>query len=128
MNDEGPRILVVDDELAIRRYLKTILEASRYSVFEASDGLEALGAILTFRPDLIILDLALPDMDGVEITRKLREWSHTPIIILSVRDQDQVKIEALDSGADDYFNQAVQLRRAAGTHPDGTQARNTARG
>lgn len=103
MNDFGLRVLVVDDERAIRRYLRAALNAQGYTVYEASGGKEALNRVVADRPDLIILDLGLPDMDGVEVTRQLREWTHIPIIILSVREQDRDKIDALDAGADDYL-------------------------
>jgi two-component system KDP operon response regulator KdpE len=103
MKAENDRVLIVDDERAIRRYLRTALEAQGYTVFEAVNGMEALGSAAALRPDLIILDLGLPDLDGVEVTRRIREWAQVPIIILSVRDQEQDKIEALDAGADDYL-------------------------
>jgi two-component system, OmpR family, KDP operon response regulator KdpE len=97
------RVLVVDDERPIRRFLRTSLIAHGYEFFEASNGEEALRMAASERPDLIILDLGLPDIDGVEITRRLREWTQTPIIILSVLDQELNKINALDAGADDYL-------------------------
>jgi two-component system, OmpR family, KDP operon response regulator KdpE len=103
MKAGSDRILIVDDERAIRRYLRTALEAQGYVVFEAVNGVEALSSAVGVRPDLIILDLGLPDIDGVEVTRRIREWTQVPIIILSVRDQEQDKIEALDIGADDYL-------------------------
>jgi two-component system KDP operon response regulator KdpE len=103
MKVENDRVLIVDDERAIRRYLRTALEAQGYKVFEAVNGMEALGSAAALRPDLIILDLGLPDLDGVEVTRRIREWAQVPIIVLSVRDQEQDKIEALDVGADDYL-------------------------
>jgi two-component system KDP operon response regulator KdpE len=103
MTEDTRRILVVDDENPIRRFLKVVLAAQGYSVFEAASGQEALNSVLSNRPDLIILDLGLPDMDGVEVTRRLREWSQTPIIILSVREAETDKIAALDAGADDYL-------------------------
>lgn len=99
----GMRVLVVDDELAIRRYLRVSLNAHGYVVTEASSGTEALNAAAADRPDLVILDLGLPDVDGLEVTRRLREWSQIPIIILSVREQEKDKIAALDAGADDYL-------------------------
>jgi two-component system KDP operon response regulator KdpE len=99
----GQRVLVVDDETSIRRYLRAALTAQGLNVYEAADGQEALNAVLAHRPDLIILDLGLPDIDGIEVTRRLREWSQTPIIILSVREAEQDKIAALDAGADDYL-------------------------
>lgn len=103
MKTEGARVLIVDDERAIRRFLRTVLEAHKYAVVEAERGQEALAAVAQHRPDLIILDLGLPDMDGLEVTKRLREWSEIPIIILSVREQETDKIAALDAGADDYL-------------------------
>lgn len=103
MTEDARRILVVDDENPIRRFLRVVLGAQGYSVFEAANGQEALNSVLTNRPDLIILDLGLPDIEGVEVTRRLREWSQTPIIILSVREGESDKIAALDAGADDYL-------------------------
>ena len=97
------RILVIDDELEIRRFLRLTLSAHGNTVFEASNAKEGLRMAVDHRPDLIVLDLGLPDLDGVEVTRRIREWSRIPIIILSVRDQEQIKIEALDDGADDYL-------------------------
>lgn len=97
------RILVVDDEAPIRRYLRAALSAQGFTVYESASGEEALQAVLSHRPDIIILDLGLPDIDGIEVTRRLREWSQTPIIILSVREAEQDKIAALDAGADDYL-------------------------
>ena len=97
------RILVVDDEAPIRRYLRAALSAQGFNVYESASGEEALQAVLSHRPDIIILDLGLPDIDGIEVTRRLREWSQTPIIILSVREAEQDKIAALDAGADDYL-------------------------
>lgn len=103
MDETRARVLAVDDERPIRRFLTTSLTAHGYTVFEAAGGAEALAAVVTIRPDLVILDLGLPDIDGVEVTRRVREWSQIPIIILSVRDQEQDKIAALDAGADDYL-------------------------
>jgi two-component system, OmpR family, KDP operon response regulator KdpE len=103
MNEIGLRVLVVDDERAIRRYLHAALNAQGYTVYDASNGQEALNAVVSDKPDLVILDLGLPDLDGVEVTRRLREWSQLPIIILSVREQEEDKIAALDAGADDYL-------------------------
>jgi two-component system, OmpR family, KDP operon response regulator KdpE len=103
MSETGQRVLVVDDENAIRRYLRTALAAQGFSVYEATNGQEALNAVVEHHPDVIILDLGLPDFDGIEVTRRLREWSNTPIIILSVREAEQDKIAALDAGADDYL-------------------------
>ncbi|MBN1991951.1 MAG: response regulator [Anaerolineae bacterium] len=103
MSENGPRILVVDDEKAIRRFLKTSLTANGYAVFEAANGADALTAVVSHRPDAVILDLGLPDMDGTQVTARLREWTRLPIIILSVRGQETDKITALDAGADDYL-------------------------
>lgn len=103
MSETGQRILVVDDESPIRRYLRAALSAQGFSIYEAANGEEALSAVIADRPDIIILDLGLPDIDGIEVTRRLREWSQTPIIILSVREAEQDKIAALDAGADDYL-------------------------
>ena len=97
-----PRILVVDDEKAIQRFLKNALSSAEFSVHLADSGKEALTAAMAVRPDLIILDMGLPDMDGVEVLRRLREWTKVPVIILSVRDREDEKVTALDSGADDY--------------------------
>lgn len=103
MSEAGQRVLVVDDENAIRRYLRTALTAQGFTVYEAANGEEAVNGVLNNRPDIIILDLGLPDFDGIEVTRRLREWSQTPIIILSVREAENDKIAALDAGADDYL-------------------------
>jgi len=103
MNGEALRVLVVDDEQAIRRLLRALLTGRGFSVWEASTGELALQAAPAARPDVIIMDLGLPDVDGAEITRLLREWTQTPIIILSVREQEEDKIAALDAGADDYL-------------------------
>ena len=103
MEENGLKILVIDDERAIRRYLRTSLAGHGHEVIEAGTGQAGLDAVLARKPDLIVLDLGLPDMDGVEVTRRLREWSTTPIIILSVRDREDDKVAALDAGADDYL-------------------------
>lgn len=97
------RVLVVDDEIEIRRFLRASLTLHGNTVFESGSGQDALRMAVDHRPDLMILDLGLPDMDGVMVTRQVREWSKMPIIILSVRSQEQDKIQALDAGADDYL-------------------------
>jgi two-component system KDP operon response regulator KdpE len=102
MAETDLRILVVDDERSIRRFLNASL-GSQFVVLEAESGLAALKAAASEHPDIILLDLGLPDMDGVEVTRRLREWSQIPIIIISVREQEKDKIAALDAGADDYL-------------------------
>jgi two-component system KDP operon response regulator KdpE len=105
----GVRVLVVDDERAIRRLLQLSLTAHGHTVFEATRGQEALKAVVDYRPDIIILDLGLPDIEGVEVTRRLREWTQTPIIILSVREQEADKIAVLDAGADDYLTKPFSM-------------------
>ena len=102
MTDSGPRVLVVDDEPAICRFLRVSLSAYGYAVFDAASGQEALLAVATHRPDLVILDLGLPDMDGIAVTQRLRDWTQVPIIIVTVQEQEAAKIAALDAGADDY--------------------------
>ena len=96
------RILVVDDEPQIQRFLKPALSAAGYDVCDAATGAEALKAVATLAPDLVILDLGLPDMDGKEVVARLRGWSQVPVIILSARERESEKIAALDLGADDY--------------------------
>lgn len=98
-----PRILVIDDEAAIQRFLKTALDAVEFSVHQASTAHAGLAAAVAVRPDVILLDLGLPDMDGVEVIRRVREWSQVPIIVLSVREREDDKVQALDAGADDYL-------------------------
>ena len=99
---DGSLVLVVDDELQIRRFLRISLEGRGYQVIEAATGHEALTRTAQSRPDLILLDMGLPDMDGMEVLGRLREWTKTPVLILSVRDSDRDKVAALDAGADDY--------------------------
>lgn len=103
------KILVVDDEHSIRRFLRTSLDAHGYEVHEAATGEDALLKTINVRPDLIILDLGLPGIDGIEVTKRIREWTQTPIIILSVQDRDTNKIEALDAGADDYLTKPFSV-------------------
>ncbi len=103
MSTQGPRILIVDDEKAIRRFLKTTLISEGFTISEAANGKDALNEMLVFHPDVIVLDLGLPDIDGVEVTRFIRQKNQIPIIILSVREQESDKISALDAGADDYL-------------------------
>ena len=100
----GPRVLVVDDEPQILRFLKPSLAAAGYEVISATTGKEALATAATRSPDIILLDLGLPDMDGKDVIRELRTWSKTPVLVLSARDRESEKIEALDLGADDYVN------------------------
>ena len=106
---DGAQVLVVDDEAQIRRFLRISLEANGYRVDETNNGLEAIARAAQIRPDLIILDLGLPDMDGLEVLKRLREWTKTPVIILSVRDANKDKISALDAGADDYLSKPFSV-------------------
>jgi two-component system KDP operon response regulator KdpE len=96
-------IIVIEDETQIRRFLRTSLASEGYQVFEAETGKLGLTEAATRKPDLIILDLGLPDMDGVEVVKGIRAWSSVPIVILSARSQESDKISALDAGADDYL-------------------------
>ena len=100
--EQSPAALVIDDEVQIRRLLRITLEANGYRVSEAASGKDGLVEAATRLPDIVILDLGLPDMDGVAILKRLREWSQVPVVVLSVRDRDDDKIAALDGGADDY--------------------------
>ena len=103
--DQGTahRILLVDDETAILRFLKTVLDSKDFCVQKAENGRLAIAAAAAFRPDLILLDLGLPDLDGIEVIKRIREWSKVPIIVVSVRDREDDKVMALDAGADDYL-------------------------
>ncbi|HBN08780.1 MAG TPA: DNA-binding response regulator, partial [Cyanobacteria bacterium UBA8530] len=103
ISEKSATILVVDDEEQIRRALKSILTIRKYRVILASSGEEALDRAIDHPPDLVILDLSLPGIGGVEVCRELRTWSNSPILILSVKSNDADKISALDSGADDYL-------------------------
>jgi two-component system KDP operon response regulator KdpE len=107
------KVLIVDDEQAIRRFLRTSLTAHGYAVQEAATGEDAILQAINFLPDLIILDLSLPDISGIEVTQRLREWSETPVLILSVKDQDDDKIEALDAGADDFLTKPFSMGELA---------------
>src|SRR4051812_24436684 len=102
MTIECPAVLVIEDEPQIRKVLRITLEANHYRCFESISGREGLSAARNQRPDLIIVDLGLPDMDGVEIIRDIREWSTIPVIVLSARALEAEKVKALDAGADDY--------------------------
>ena len=107
--DEKAKILVVDDEAQIARVLKTTLSARGYSVRTASDGDDALQVMKSWTPDLVITDLRMPNMDGVELCRQLRAKSGIPIIVLSVRNEERTKVEALDAGADDYVTKPFNV-------------------
>lgn len=96
-------ILLIEDEPQMQRFLRIVLQGQGYCFIEAQTGQEGLAQAATRSPDIILLDLGLPDIDGLEVTRRLREWSDIPIIVLSAREQEQDKIKALDAGADDYL-------------------------
>lgn len=124
-----PRILVVDDEPAIRRFLHTALAETEFHLVQAENGHAALAAAVTAKPDVVLLDLGLPDLDGVEVINRIRQWSQVPIIVLSVRDREADKVRALDAGADDYLTKPfgvgellarirVMLRRAVQQVPE----------
>lgn len=110
-----PVALIVDDEPQIRRLLRVVLEGENYQVQEAENGQQGLTEIANRRPSIILLDLGLPDMEGLEVLKRLREWSEAPVLVLSVRDDEQSKVAALDSGAEDYvtkpFSTAELLAR-----------------
>jgi two-component system, OmpR family, KDP operon response regulator KdpE len=98
----SPIALIIDDETQIRRLLRVVLEGENYQVREAKTGQEGLTEVATRRPDVVLLDLGLPDMDGLAVLKRLREWSETPVVVLTVRDDEQEKVTALDAGAEDY--------------------------
>ena len=110
-----PTALIIDDEVQIRRLLTLALEGAGYTVREAESGGHGLQAVAHLRPDVILLDLGLPDLDGIAVLRRLREWSQTPVVVLTVRDDEQDKVAALDAGGDDYvtkpFSTAELLAR-----------------
>ncbi|HTL55797.1 MAG TPA: response regulator [Candidatus Limnocylindrales bacterium] len=97
-----PSALIIDDELQIRRLLRVCLEAKGYKISEAATGQEGITQAAQYPPDVVILDLGLPDMEGVTVLKRLREWTKVPVVVLSVRDREEDKIAALDNGADDY--------------------------
>lgn len=122
--------LIIDDEIQIRRLLRMALETRGYSVREADGGQRGLQEAAFLRPDVILLDMGLPDLDGLSVLKRLREWSDVPVLILSVRDQEGVKVAALEAGADDYVTKpfgtaellarlhAIQRRQQSGLAPD----------
>src|SRR5436309_422150 len=129
-NQAASVALVIDDEPQIRRLLRVTLEANGYRVFDAATGNDGLAQAAQRRPDVVLLDLGLPDLEGAEVLKRLREWSRVPVIILSVRDREDEKVAALDAGADDYvtkpFNSAELLARIRAalrhTQPQGADA------
>jgi len=133
MTEGAATILVVEDEAQMRKFVHLALEAASYRVVEAETGKDALQQAAAYTPDLVLLDLGLPDMDGLEVTRRLREWSAMPIIVISARGRENEKVEALDAGADDYLTKPfgnaelmarirVALRHAARSPQDPTSS------
>src|SRR4249920_3139150 len=110
-----PSALIIDDEIQIRRLLRVALEGAGYAVQEAETGQLGLQAVALRRPDVVLLDLGLPDLDGLEVLRRVREWSEVPVVMLTVRTAEEDKVAALDAGADDYvtkpFSTAELLAR-----------------
>lgn len=125
-----PSVVLIEDEAQIRRFLRVTLTGQGYRLYEVGTGADALVEVAQRQPDVVILDLGLPDMDGIEVIRRLREWSAVPIIVLSARGQERDKVAALDAGADDYISKPfsagellarlrVALRHAVGAaHED----------
>lgn len=109
MANPGPVVVVIEDDPQLRRFLRTSLASQGLQVFEAETGRQGLVEVGTRKPDLVVLDLGLPDMDGVEVVRAIRGWTGLPILILSARNTEQDKIEALDAGADDYLTKPFGL-------------------
>jgi two-component system KDP operon response regulator KdpE len=111
------KVVIIDDEPQVRRLLSMVLKSRNYEVHEAEDGPSGLQHIALLRPDAVLLDLGLPAMDGLSVLKRLREWSEVPVLILSVRDEEALKVEALEAGADDYvtkpFGTAELLARLA---------------
>lgn len=133
MPEMSANIVVVEDEQQIRRFVKTVLEKAGFAVFEAATGQQGLVEIGTRQPDVVIVDLGLPDLDGTELIRQVRGWSAVPIIILSARSQESEKVCGLDAGADDYLTKPfgapellarirAHLRRRAFTQDDGSSS------
>ena len=129
-SDIMPKALIIDDEVQMRRLLRMVLESRDYEVCEAENGQLGLQEAAFQRPDIVLLDLGLPDMDGLQALHRLREWSDVPVLILSVRNQEAVKVEALEHGADDYVTKpfgtgellarltAIQRRRFTRQSPE----------
>jgi two-component system, OmpR family, KDP operon response regulator KdpE len=131
-HDKPAKILIVDDEPQITRVLRTALSTQGYSLRIAADGVEGMEAVHAWKPDLVITDVSMPQMDGVELCREIRAVSQIPIIVLSVRNQDLIKIDALDAGADDYVTKPfsiqelqarvrAQLRRSTAINDEASQ-------
>ena len=111
MNSEIPiKIAVIEDEEPIRRFLRAALESNGFTVIEAADGTEGIRQVATFQPDAVLLDLGLPDIDGMQVIARIREWSNIPIVVLSARGLENDKVAALESGADDYLTKPFGIR------------------
>ncbi len=127
MSQAKKKVMIIDDEVSICRFLRVSLEANSFEVFEAHTGQEGIQEVIARRPDAILLDLALPDISGMKVLKKIREWSKVPIIVLTVRDLEAQKVEALDLGADDYVTkpfgvpELLARLRAAIRHSEKTQ-------
>jgi two-component system KDP operon response regulator KdpE len=106
-------VLIVEDELPIRRFLKAALAAQGFKLLEATTGAQAMAMAASHNPDIILLDLGLPDMDGLEVIARIREWSHIPIIVISARGKDTEKVAGLDAGADDYLSKPFSVEELA---------------
>ena len=106
-------VLVVEDEAPIRRFLKAALEAQGFKLLEATTGTQAIAMAASHNPDIILLDLGLPDIDGLAVIKRIREWSRTPIIVISARGKDTEKVEGLDAGADDYLTKPFSVEELA---------------
>ena len=128
-----PAVVLIEDEPQIRRFLRATLTAEGYRLFEATTGAAGLIEVGSRQPDVVIVDLGLPDMDGLEVIRRIREWTTVPIVVLSARGQERDKVTALDGGADDYVSKPfgagellarirVALRHAAGVARDDAEA------
>jgi two-component system KDP operon response regulator KdpE len=128
-----PVVVLIEDELQIRRFLRAALEGQGYRLFESATGADGLVEVASRQPDVVILDLGLPDIDGLEVLRRLREWTAVPVIVLSARGQERDKVTALDAGADDYVSKPfgaeellarirVALRHTAGASHEGDEA------
>ena len=99
----NPLVLIVEDEKTIRRFIRVALETQQYTCLEAADGMGGLSLTASHKPDVVVLDLGLPDMDGLDVIRKLRAWTDVPVLVVSARGHEREKVEALDAGADDYL-------------------------
>jgi two-component system, OmpR family, KDP operon response regulator KdpE len=128
-----PVVVLIEDELQIRRFLRATLVGQGYRLFEATTGADGLIEVASRQPDVVIVDLGLPDMDGLDVIRRLREWTAVPVIVLSARGQERDKVSALDAGADDYVSKPfgagellarirVALRHTAGASHEGEEA------